>query len=111
MHVQMIEKRLRQSFGEHEAFNLEAAARLKNLMLQELRDGKQLEYNSDYGLAHVFVRSNGHLCGGDAGDERDERGGLAKLLQVHEKADWYPVVPLLLWLDIVCRGGCCYWGG
>ena len=100
MHVQMIEKRLRQSFGEHEAFNLEAAARVKNLMHQDLKEGKQLDYNSDYGLADLFLRSNGHLCGGDAGDER---GGLAKLLQMHKTADWYSVAPLLLRLDSMSR--------
>ncbi|CAH1790966.1 unnamed protein product [Owenia fusiformis] len=58
---EMIRTRLIQLFGDDTQFNLEIAVRMKELILEDLRSNKRLEYMSKFGLAVLFDRAGGSM--------------------------------------------------
>lgn len=57
----MIVDRLENLFGKNPAFTEDMAAKMKELMLTDLRGGRKEEYNSAAGLALLFDRAGGKL--------------------------------------------------
>ena len=59
----MIKDALVQNFGEDEQFTLEIGTKMKELMLEDLRENRKEEYQSCFGLAMLFDRAGGQLTG------------------------------------------------
>ncbi|CAH1791980.1 unnamed protein product [Owenia fusiformis] len=59
--AEMIRTRLIRLFGEDPQFNLEITGRMKEIILEDLRSSKRLEYMSKFGLAVLFDRAGGSL--------------------------------------------------
>nr|QPL12219.1 ilborin D [Halisarca dujardinii] len=57
--VEMLKDRLETLFGENKDFNEKICARMKELMLEDLRSGRKEEYMSEAGIALLFNRSGG----------------------------------------------------
>ncbi|CAH1783766.1 unnamed protein product [Owenia fusiformis] len=57
----MIRTRLVQLFGDDPHFTLDIALRMKELMLEDLRSDKRVEYMSKFGIAVLFDRAGGSL--------------------------------------------------
>ncbi|CAH1796032.1 unnamed protein product [Owenia fusiformis] len=59
--AEMIKQRLINLFGEDSQFNLEIATRMKEIILEDLRSNRRVEYMSSFGLAVLFDRAGGSL--------------------------------------------------
>ncbi|CAH1788933.1 unnamed protein product, partial [Owenia fusiformis] len=58
---EMIRTRLVRLFGDDPQFNLKIATRMKEIILEDLRASKRVEYMSKFGLAVLFDRAGGSL--------------------------------------------------
>lgn len=56
---EMILEKLKRTFGENPQFTLEMATHMKTQMLEDLKEKRKVEYNSEVGLAMLFNQAGG----------------------------------------------------
>ena len=59
--TQMIVDNLKRSFGDNPDFTLDRAEKMKQVMIEDLRNGRKEEYTSKMGVAVLYAHSEGKL--------------------------------------------------
>ena len=59
--TEMFLLKLKDNFGDHPQFNMEMAEAMKEMMLENTRQGRKEDYNSKAGLAILFDNCGGHM--------------------------------------------------